>query len=161
MTVRLLTLCCPNVSLKCRCQQHCTVSVMPMYWHHTRKVVSKNQIILTSSSRDNTVFVSPCFSDLFSYKHLQQCLCLLCQLKHLLHLNLSFIKSPSICRSPHMTGMHLTRCVSLDCSSTSLICGFGFTRSRLRNAWTTYYASWARKVMQLWTVGSQLMIAHK
>ena len=119
--------------------------------------MSKNQVILTNSSRDITIFVSPCFSDLVSYKHLQQCLCLLHQLQHLLHLNLSFIKPPSMCHSPHMTGMHLTRCVSLDCSSASLILGFSFARSRLRNAWTTYSASWARKVMQLWTIGSQLM----
>ena len=99
----------------------------------------------------------PCFSDLVSYKHLQQCLCLLHQPQHLIHLHLSFIKPPSMCHSPHMTGMHLTRCVNLDCSSASLILGSGFARSRLRNAWTTYPASWARKVRQLWTIGSQMM----
>ena len=99
----------------------------------------------------------PCFSALVSYKHLQQCLYQLCQLQNLLHLNLSFIKPPSMCHSPHMTGMCLTRCASLDCSSASLILGSSFTRSRLRNAWTTYSASWARKVMQLWTIGSQVM----
>ena len=38
--------------------------------------------------------------------------------------------------------------------SASLILGFSFARSKLRNAWTTYSGSWARKVMQLWTVGS-------
>ena len=119
--------------------------------------MSKNQVILTNSSRNSTIFVSPCFSDLDSFKHLQQCLCLLCHLQQLLHLNLSFIKSLSMCHSPHMTGMHLTRCTSLDCSSSNLIPGSGFARSRLRNAWTTYSASWARKNMQLSTVGSQLM----
>ena len=101
--------------------------------------------------------MSPCFSDLDSYKHLQQCLCLLCQLQHMIHQHLSFIKPPSMCHSPHMTGMWLTRCVSIDCPRVSLILGSSFRRSRLRNAWTTYYASWARKVMQLWTIGSQLM----
>ena len=134
-----------------------------MYWHHLqlghppKKIVSKHQDILTNGSIDITIFVSSCFSDLDSNKHLQQCLCLLCKFQHLLHLNLSFIKPPSMCHSQHMTEMWLTRCVSLDCSSPSLILGFSFTRSRLRNTWTTYCASWARKVMQLWTVGSQLM----
>ena len=123
--------------------------------------MSKNQVIPTNGSRDITIFVSPCFSDLVSYKHLQQCPCLLCQLQHLLHLNLPFIKPPSICHSPHMTGMHLTRCMSFDCSSASLILGFSFTRSRLRNAWTKYSASWARQDTQLWTTGSQLNEAHK
>ena len=48
-------------------------------------------------------------------------------------------------------------CMSLDCSSTSLILGSHVARSRLRNTWTTYSPSWARKGTQLWTVGSQLM----
>ena len=51
----------------------------------------------------------------------------------------------------------MTTCVSLDCSSASLILGSVFARSRLRNAWTIYSASWARKVMQLWPGASQLM----
>ena len=58
-----------------------------------------------------SLFSCPCFSTLISYQHLQQCLCLLCQLQHLLHLNLSFVKPPSMCQLPHMTGMHLIRCV--------------------------------------------------
>ena len=62
-----------------------------------------------------------------------------------------------MCHSLHITGMWLTRCVSLDCSSASLMIGSSFARSRLRNTWTTYSASWARKGMQLWTTGSQLM----
>ena len=67
-----------------------------------------------------SLFLCPhVFSDLVSYKHLEQCLYLLCQLQHLLHLNLSFFKPPSMGHSPHMTGMQLTRCVSLDCSSAS------------------------------------------
>ena len=117
----------------------------------------KNQVIPTNSSRDITVFMSPYFSDLVSYKHLQQCLYLLHHLQHLLHLNLSFFKPLLMCHSSHMTGMQLTRCMSLDCSKASLILGFGFARSRLRNTWTTYYASWTRKVTQLWTIGSQLL----
>ena len=119
--------------------------------------MSKNQVILIDGSRNITIFIPPCCAALVSYKHLQQCLCLLHQLQHLLHLNMSFIKPLSVCHFPHMTGMCLTRCASLDCSSASLILGSGFARSRLRNTWTTYSASWARKVMQLWTVGSQLM----
>ena len=133
------------------------VLVPPIVRAPPRKIVSKNQVILTNSSRDITIFVSPYFSNLDSYKYLQQCLCLHHQLQHLLHLSLSFIKPPSMCYSPHMTGMQLTRCMSLDCSSASLI--LGFARSRLRNTWTTYYASWARKVMQLWTVGFPHMIS--
>ena len=119
--------------------------------------MSNNQVLLTSGSRDITIFMSPCFSDLVSYKHLQQCLCPLCQLQHLIHLHLSFIKPSSMCHSPHMTGMQLTRCMGLDCSSASLILGSGFAGSRLRNAGTTYSASWARKDMHLWIIGSQLM----
>ena len=88
-----------------------------------------------------------------SHKHLQQCLCLLHLHQCLLHLPLSVVKPPSVCHSPHMTGMWPTRCMSSDCSSASLILGSDFTRSRLRNAWTTYSASWARKVMQPWTTG--------
>ena len=117
--------------------------------------MSKNQIILTDGSRDTDNFVSPCFSDLLSYKHLLQCL--LHHLQHLLHLNSSSIKPPSMCHSTHMIGMWLTRCTSLDCSSASIILGSSFARSRLRNAWTTYSASKAKKVTQLWTTGSQLM----
>ena len=92
-----------------------------------------------------------------TYEPLQQCLSLLHQLQHLIHLHLSFIKPQSNCHSPHMTVMQLTRCMSLDCSSASLILGSSFARSRLRNTWTTYSASWARKGIQLWTTGSQLM----
>ena len=96
-------------------------------------------------------FLCPPF--FLSQKHLQRCLCL----HHLLHLDLSFVKPLSMCHSPCMTGVWLTRCVSLDCSSASLILGSSFARSRLRNAWTTYSASWARKVMQLWTARSHLI----
>ena len=88
---------------------------------------------------------------------MQQCQCPLHQHQHLLHLDLSFVKPLSMFHSPHMTGMWLTRCTRLDCSSASLILGSSFARSRLRNTWTTYSASWARKVKQLWIAGSQLM----
>ena len=45
----------------------------------------------------------------WSDKHLQQCL------SHLHHLqHLSLVKPPSVCHSPHITGMWLTRCMSLE-----------------------------------------------
>ena len=69
------------------------------------------------------------------------------------NLHLSFIKPPSMCHSPHISGMQLTRCMSLDCSSASLILGSSFTRSRLRNAWTTYSAPWVRKVCSYGLLG--------
>ena len=34
---------------------------------------------------------------------------------------------------------------------------FQLCKIKVRNAWTIYYASWARKVTQLWTIGSKLM----
>ena len=87
----------------------------------------------------------------------ESCQCQLHQCQCLPHL--SFAKPLSICHSPHMTGMQLTRFESFDCSSASLILGSGFARSRLRNIWTICSASWARKVMQLWTAGSHWMKA--
>ena len=90
-----------------------------------------------------------CFSDLLQTS--ATCPYRLHQLQHVLHL--SFIKPLSMCHSPHMTGMCLTRCMSLDCSSASLILGSNFTGSRPRNAWTTYSASLARKVTQPWYAG--------
>ena len=102
-------------------------------------------------------FCAPLFFIWRATKHLQQCLCLLHQHQCLLNLHLLVIKPLSMCHFPHVTGMQLTRCASSDCSSVSLILGSSFARSRLRNAWTTYSASWVRKVRQLWTVGSQLM----
>ena len=120
-----------------------------------RKVLCKFEINPICGSGDIFIFVFPfCFSDTENHK---QCLCPLHQHQCLLHLLLSCVKPVSTCHSPCMTGMWPTRCASSDCSRASLILGSSFARSRLRNAWTTYSASWARKVTQLWTAGFHLM----
>ena len=101
-----------------------------------RKTVPKNQIIPTNGSRDITIFVSPCFSDHDSYKLLLQCLCLLCQLQHLIHLHLSFAKPPSMCHSAHMTGTHLTRYTSLDCSRVMLWFNIVWYNLKTKTIWS-------------------------
>ena len=106
-----------------------------------RKVLRESEINLTNSSRVIPTFVPKnlCNNVYAYFIGINTCYTWTCHLS-----------SPC-----YMTGMHLTRCLSLDCSSASFILGSSFTRSRLRNAWTTYSASW--RVMQLWTIGSQLM----
>ena len=122
--MQMLTL----MALYWHCDANANMVVPPTVRTPPGNIVSKNQIILTDGSRDILIFVfPPCVSDLESHKHLQQCLFPLHQHQCLLHLLLSCVKPLSMCHLPHMTGMQLTRCMSLDCSSASLILGPGFT----------------------------------
>ena len=155
MTVK--PFCCPNKASECKSQcwwhYNGTVMLMLMWSHHPQLGHPQGRLCPKSAHSDwqfwryHHFCVPPMF--FWSDKHLKWCQFPLHQLWHLTCLpHLSFIKPPSVCHSPHMTGTQLTRCASLDCSSASLILNAGFARSRLRNTWTTYSASWARKVMQ-------------
>ena len=129
-----------------------------MVGHTLRNILWKFELNQTNGFLDIAIIVSsPFFSliwpsetETWPQHWLHQHLCLP---------HLSSVKPLSMCHSPHMTGMWVTRCKSSACSSASLILGSSFTKSRLRNALTICSASWIRKVMWLWTTGSHWMKA--